>query len=44
MVNDLLNRHKVGDLKIFREDVENLHRLKRTPIMKEIEEIYRKYL
>jgi hypothetical protein len=44
MVNDLLNRHNVGDLQIFREDLENLHRLKRAPIMKEIEEIYKKYL
>jgi len=44
MVNDLLNRHNVGDLQIFKEDLENLHRLRRTPIMKEIEEIYKKYL
>lgn len=44
MVEDLLNRQKVGDLKIFKEDLESLHRLRRTPIMKEIEEIYKKYL
>lgn len=44
MVDDLLNRQRVGDLQIFREDLENLHRLRRTPIMKEIEEIYKKYL
>ena len=44
MVEDLLNRHKVGDLQIYREDIESLHRLRRTPIMKEIEGIYKKYL
>lgn len=44
MVNDLLSRQNVGDLRIFKEDLEELHRLKRTPIMKKIEEIYKKYL
>ena len=44
MVEDLLNRQKVGDLQIYIEDIESLHRLKRTPIMKEIEDIYKKYL
>ena len=44
MVEDLLNRQKVGDLQIYREDIESLYRLKRTPIMKEIEDIYKKYL
>lgn len=44
MVEDLLNRQKVGDLQIFKEDIEALHRLRRTPIMKEIEVIYKKYL
>ncbi len=44
MINDLLNRHGIGDLQIFKEDVESLLRLRRTPIMKEIEEIYKKYL
>ena len=44
MVEDLLNRQKVGDLQIYTEDIESLHRLRRTPIMKEIEDIYKKYL
>lgn len=44
MVQDLLNRHKVGDLQIDRGDMESLHRLRRVPIMKEIEDIYKKYL
>ena len=44
MVEDLLNRQRVGDLQIYMEDIESLHRLKRTPIMKEIDDIYKKYL
>ena len=44
LIQDLLNRHMVGDLQIFKEDLDNLYRLRRTPIMKEIEEIYKKYL
>jgi hypothetical protein len=44
MVEDLLNRHKVGDLQIYKEDIEALHRLRITPIIKEIEGIYKKYL
>jgi hypothetical protein len=44
LIQDLLNRHRVGDLQIFKEDLDNLYRLRRTPIMKEIEEIYKKYL
>lgn len=44
LVNDLLNRHKIGDIQIYKEDVEVLYRLRRTPIMAEIEEMYKKYL
>lgn len=44
LVNDLLNRHRVGDMQLFKEDLEALQRLRRVPIMAEIEEIYRKYL
>jgi len=44
MVDDLLNRQKVGDLQIDKGDLETLRRLRRVPIMKEIEEIYKKYL
>jgi hypothetical protein len=44
MIEDLLNRHRVGDLQIFKEDLDNLYRLRRTPIMREVEEIYKKYL
>jgi hypothetical protein len=44
LVNDLLTRKRLGDMEIFKEDLEALHRLRRTPIMKEIEEIYKKYL
>ena len=44
LVNDLLNRHKVGDMQLFKEDLEDLQRLRRVPIMAEIEAIYKKYL
>ena len=44
MVQDILNRHKVGDLQVYKEDLDSLHRLRRTPVMKEIEDIYKKYL
>jgi hypothetical protein len=44
MVDDLLNRNNVGDLRIFKEDLEELHRLRRTPIFGKIEEMYKKYL
>jgi hypothetical protein len=44
LVEDLLNRQRIGDIQIFKEDLESLHRLRRTPIMKDIEEIYKKYL
>ena len=44
MVDDLLNRHKVGDLRIFKDDIKSLWRLRGTPVMAEIEEIYKKYL
>ena len=44
MVQDLLNRHKVGDLQVYKEDLDSLHRLRRTPVMKEIEDIYKNYL
>ena len=44
MVQDLLNRHKVGDLQVYKEDLDSLHRLRRTPVMKERDDIYKKYL
>ena len=44
LVEDLLNRHRVGDIRIFKEDLDALNRLRRTPIMSQIEELYKKYL
>jgi hypothetical protein len=44
MVDDLLNRHKIGDIRIFKDDIESLWRLSETPVMAEIEGIYKKYL
>lgn len=44
MIGDLLNRHQVGDLKIYEVDLIKLRQLKQTPIFDQIEEIYRRYL
>lgn len=44
LINDLLNRHRIGDIILFKEDLEELQALRRVPIMKKVEEIYRKYL
>lgn len=44
MLNDLLNRHRIGDIIIFPEDLEKLQALRSVPIYRSIEEIYKKYL
>lgn len=44
MLNDLFNRHRIGDIRIFPEDLERLQSLRTTPIYRHIEEIYKKYL
>jgi len=44
MLEDLFNRHRIGDIRIYPEDLTNLQRLTQTPIYNQIEEIYRKYL
>ncbi len=43
LVSDLMNRHHVGDIVIFPEDLIKLRDLRRTPILKKIEEIHKKY-
>lgn len=44
MIDDLLNRHKVGDIQIWKEDINELHRMKVTPIFEVIERLYIKYI
>jgi len=44
MIDDLLNRHKVGDIQIWKEDINELHRMKSTPIFAVIERLYVKYI
>lgn len=44
LVEDLINRHRIGDIQIFKEDLEALYLLRRRPIMAQIEGIYKKYL
>jgi len=44
MLNDLFNRHRIGEIRIFPEDLEKLQNLNITPIYSQIESIYRRYL
>lgn len=44
MLQDLFNRHRIGDIRIFPEDLEKLQQLNQIPIYRHIEEIYKKYL
>lgn len=44
LIEDLLNRNRVGDLRIETGDKELLHRLKGKPTISEIEFVYKKYL
>jgi len=43
LIYDLLNRHQIGDIIVFPEDLAKLRDLRRTPIIKQIEEIHKKY-
>jgi len=43
LISDLMNRHHVGDIVIFPEDLAELRGLKRRPILIKIEVIHRKY-
>lgn len=44
MIDDLLNRHKVGDIQVWKEDIEELHRMKINPVFSVIERLYVKYI
>jgi len=44
MIDDLLNRHKVGDIQVWKEDIEELHRMRVTPVFSIIERLYVKYI
>ena len=44
MIEDLLNRHKVGDIQVWKEDIEELHRMRSTPVLSIIEKLYVKYI
>jgi hypothetical protein len=43
LISDLMNRHHIGDIIIFPEDLVKLSNLRRTPILSEIEVIHKKY-
>jgi hypothetical protein len=38
-----MNRHHIGDIIIFPEDLAKLKELRRTPILSQIEGIHKKY-
>ena len=44
MISDLLNRHKIGEIQVWKEDVEELNRMKVTPVFSIIERLYVKYI
>lgn len=44
MLNDLFNRHQIGDIVISSDDLGKLRALRFNPIYRHIEEIYKKYL
>ena len=44
MIDDLLNRHKLGEIQVWKEDVEELNRMKTTPVFSIIEKLYVKYI
>ena len=43
LIYDLLNRHQIGDIIVFPEDLAKLRDLRRTPILGQIEDIHKKY-
>lgn len=44
MIDDLLNRNRMGEIQIWKEDLEELNRMKSTPVLTVIERIYLKYI
>lgn len=44
MLSDLFNRNRIGDIRIYPDDLEKLQGLSVIPIYNQIEVIYKKYL
>ena len=44
MIDDLLNRNRIGEIRIWKEDLEELYRMRSTPVLTIIEKIYLKYI
>lgn len=44
MIRDLFNRHQIGDIILYQVDIDRLQALKKTPIFRHIEEIYKRYI
>ena len=44
LIQDLFSRHQIGDIILTPEDFNLLRELRRTPILRKIEEVYQRYL
>jgi hypothetical protein len=44
MSTDLLNRNRIGDIVLYKDDLETLQSPQGLPVFRIVEEIYRKYL
>lgn len=44
MIDDLLNRNRIGEIQIWKEDLEELNRMRTTPVLTVIERLYLKYI
>lgn len=44
MISDLLNRHRIGEIQVWKEDLEELNRMRKTPVFSIVERLYVKYI
>jgi hypothetical protein len=44
LTSDLLNRHRIGDIILQKEDLEKIQKPQNLLVFREVEEIYKKYL
>ena len=44
MIDDLLTRNRMGEIQLWKEDLEELHRMRTTPVFSIVERIYLKYI
>jgi hypothetical protein len=44
MIDDLLNRQRIGEIQVWKEDLEELNRMRKTPVFSIVERLYVKYI